>query len=434
MKKSGGKWEKILAEAGTVIVCFCLIIYIVLLRGSESQEETQTETVTVNLVYAYQNAQWNQGIQTIVDNFNKEHSDIVVNIDVQYENRVYEDILAKLEARGEMGDIIQLKTPERYAKAGLLSPLPQALGDKLDEYCSYDSQVYGLLAVGNTNGILYNKSIFDLYGLEEPQTYQEFLQLCSQLKSHGITPIGVAGSDLWHLEFWVNHFFRTDILNQNENWLEDKNQGLVSWQDTEAVTMLGHLQQLLSGDAVDPEWELKTDSNLAYSMSQADVAMIYTGSWTAQEVQKLNPNISLGWFFVPDDEGNVVVSENRDVYWCLTKECGEDEKTYQAACTFLEYFYSEPVYSNLCKSIYGFPVTVEKQSNTEEGISAQIEDKFVENSNHMSDYIGGDETPQGFEGAMLKEIVKMGQGQATVEDTAARLDQLWEEYQKQENE
>lgn len=106
-----------------------------------------------------------------------------------------------------MGDVIQIKTPGRYTKEGLLAPLPEQLGNLLDDTYACGDEVYGLLAVGHTNGILYNRTIFERYGLEKPKTYGEFLQICETLRGHGVTPIGVAGAELWHLEFWVNHFF-----------------------------------------------------------------------------------------------------------------------------------------------------------------------------------------------------------------------------------
>ena len=78
---------------------------------------------------------------------------------------------------------------------------------------TYDvgGKTYAVGAVESTSGIIYNKEIFERYGLSVPQTYQDFLNICKTLKSKGIDPIGVGGSDLWHMEYWVNHFFRTDV-------------------------------------------------------------------------------------------------------------------------------------------------------------------------------------------------------------------------------
>lgn len=429
--KSSGKWEKILALGAAGGILLCLTLFFAWGQGT-GQPGTTEEPVTVTLVYAYQNAQWNQGIQTIVEEFSKSHEDIIIDVQVQYEDKVYEDILAKLQARGELGDIIQLKTPQRYAREGLLAPVPEELGALLDEPYWFEGQIYGLLAIGNTNGILYNRGIFEEYGLEIPKDYGAFLEVCQVLRQKGITPVGVAGGDLWHLEFWVNHFFRNDILSKDESWLKKRNEGCVSWQDPEPVQMLEHLRQLLTGGYVNEDWALKQDGSLTYSMSQGEVAMIYTGSWNAREVQKLNPEISLGWFFVPDEAGNVVVSENKDAYWCLTKACGADERRYQAALEFLDYFYTSDAYNQLCERTCGFPVTAEKTMVPKERIQLEIQEKVMQYKKHRSVYIGNEDTPQGFEKALLLEAVALGEGHTTAAESAKRLDALWEQYREQE--
>ena len=43
-------------------------------------------------------------------NFEKKYPNIKVNYEVNYEDKVYEDILIKKIARNELGDIVQLKT------------------------------------------------------------------------------------------------------------------------------------------------------------------------------------------------------------------------------------------------------------------------------------------------------------------------------------
>lgn len=433
MRKTGNrKWDMILVVGGTGVLLLGLIFLWIYVQGTKRETADTPEPVSITLVYAYQNAQWNQGIQTIAEEFNKTHADIEVDVQVQYADKVYEDILLKRQARGELGDIVQIKTPGRYTKEGVLSSIPKALGDRLDETYVYEDEVYGLLAVGHTNGILYNRDIFERYGLEKPKSYAEFLQICETLRDYDVIPIGIAGGELWHLEFWVNHFFRNDVLTANEEWLADRSAGRVSWQDEEPVRMLVHLQQLLDSDYVNADWSIKQDGNLAYSMSQGEAAMIYTGSWTALEVQKLNQELSLGWFFVPDEEGAMVVSENKDAYWCITKECGMDETRYAAACEFLEYFYSGEVYTQLCEGIYAFPVTKEKAVIAQDAIQLEMKESFSENQRHMSLYIGDDNTPQGFEKALLMEIVALGEGKSTVAETAARLDALWEKYGEQE--
>ena len=40
-----------------------------------------------------------------------------------------------------------------------------------------------------------------------------------------------------------------------------------------------------------------TDTSLSYNMSEGEFAMIYTGPWTAAAIEKLQPDMELGWFY-----------------------------------------------------------------------------------------------------------------------------------------
>lgn len=419
----------IIMLAGMIIMGLALLVVFLSIFSKKNEVKT-SEVVELNLVYAYQNAQWHQGIQSIVEAFQNDHENILIHTQVQYEDKVYEDILYKLQARGELGDIIQMKNPERYAAAGLLAPIDEVLGDLLENAYYYGDQLYALEALESTNGILYNRDIFEQYGLSEPETYQAFLELCSILQDNGETPIGVAGGDLWHMEFWVNHFFRTDVLQTNLNWLTDRNQGLVSWLDEEPRQMLEHLQQLFTSGYVNSDWAVMRDGNLAYVMSQGQVVMIYTGSWTAKELVKLNPQMNLGWFYLPDEDEQTIITQNQDVYWSVTAACGEDTDKYQAAMCFLEFFYQSDVYGKLCSDTFGFPVTIEKYADGADGIQLEIQEKFLQDELHLSDYIGNDPTPQGFEKQLLYQVIDLAKGEITVDEVAQILDQFWDNCQE----
>ena len=302
---------------------------------SAGKDENQVE---IELVYAYQNAQWNSAIEATVRNFEKKYPNIKVNYEVNYEDKVYEDILIKKIARNELGDIVQLKTPESYANSDTLGEISDEVKNLVKYTYDVGGKTYGVGAVESTSGIIYNKEIFERCGLSVPQTYQDFLNICKTLKSKGITPIGVGGSDLWHMDYWVHHFFRTDVLSKNPDWLRQCSEGVVSWTDAEAIQMLADLKNLFDAGYVNDDWQTTRDGNLPYKMAEGEVAMMYTGPWTSFAIQKLNPSMELGWFYVPDVKGVTYAGDNLDTFWSVTKECEENPDKYDAAMTFLKYF------------------------------------------------------------------------------------------------
>lgn len=419
-----------------IISIIILVSLLVILCGSlfydniRNKERTKSageneNQVEIELVYAYQNAQWNSAIEATVRNFEKKYPNIKVNYEVNYEDKVYEDILIKKIARNELGDIVQLKTPESYANSDTLGEISDEVKNLVKYTYDVGGKTYGVGAVESTSGIIYNKEIFERYGLSVPQTYQDFLNICKTLKSKGIAPIGVGGSDLWHMEYWVNHFFRTDVLSKNPDWLRQCSEGVVSWTDAEAIQMLNDLKNLFDAGYVNDDWQTTRDGNLPYKMAEGEIAMMYTGPWTSFAIQKLNPSMELGWFYVPDVKGVTYAGDNLDTFWSVTKECEEDPDKYDAAMTFLKYFYSEQNYTLTCEAICSFPLTKEWIATAGVPFQEETERAFRSSDKQIATYIGDKDTPVDFEKGMLLLLRSEWNDKVSVTDTAQHIQQLW---------
>ncbi|MCC8017626.1 MAG: extracellular solute-binding protein [Lachnospiraceae bacterium] len=419
-----------------IILVFCLIlawlcvvliydIYASRKESADAKTESDAEQIELELVYAYQNPQWNSAIENAVREFEEEYPDIKINYEVNYEDSVYEDILTKRIARGELGDIVQMKTPEAYAASGLLGEITDEVASLVSSVYTYDGSVYGVGAVESTWGILYNRTLFEEYGLEEPETYDDFLTICQTLRDNGVTPIGIGGSDLWHMEFWVNHFFHTDILTVDEDWLKKCSAGEVAWTNEEAEVMMGHLYDLCAQGYVNPSWLSTTDTSLSYKMSEGEVALIYTGPWTAAAIQQLNSEMDLGWFYVPDESGTIYATDNLDTFWSVTAECAGDEEKYAAAMTFLSWFYSDDAYTELCEASGTFPLTGVQTDYEEGSVLEDAWEAFQAADERVSVYIGNEDTPEDFEKNMLELVQQIMNGDCSVEEGLQQIQKAW---------
>lgn len=320
---------------------------------------------------------------------------------------------------------MQLKTPEPYANSDTLGEISDEVKNLVKYTYDVGGKTYAVGAVESTSGIIYNKEIFERYGLSVPQTYQDFLNICKTLKSKGIDPIGVGGSDLWHMEYWVNHFFRTDVLSKNPEWLSQCSEGVVSWTDAEVIQMLADLKNLFDAGYVNDDWQTTRDGNLPYKMAEGEIAMMYTSPWTSFAIQKLNPSMELGWFYVPDVKGVTYAGDNLDTFWSVTKECEEDPDKYDAAMTFLKYFYSEQNYTLICEAICSFPLTKEWIATAGVPFQEETERAFRSSDKQIATYIGDEDTPVDFEKGMLLLLRSELKGEVSVTDTAQHIQQLW---------
>ncbi len=420
----------------SVLTALCGTLFYDSMRNKEANQTSKEDDdqIEIELVYAYQNPQWNSAIESTVRNFEELYPNIKVNYEVNYGDGVYEDILIKKIARDELGDIVQLKTPGMYANSDMLGEISDEVTNLVKYTYDVDGKVYGIGAVESTSGIIYNKDIFERFHLDVPQTYEEFLHVCEVLKRRGVTPIGVGGSDLWHMEYWVNHFFRTDVLSKNENWLSECSAGNVAWTDAEPVKMLTDLKGLFDAGYVNDDWQTTRDGNLPYKMAEGEIAMMYTGPWTSAAIEKLNKDMNLGWFYVPDEKGVTYAGDNLDTFWSVTKECEDDPDRYEAAMTFLKYFYSENNYTLVCEAIRGLPLTKEWIATSGVQFQEETERAFRSSDKQIATYIGDEDTPVEFEKGMLLLLRGELSGEVSVEETASRLQQLWENSETSQEE
>ncbi len=430
MKKTSQHMKKVkivipLLFLALAVLCISLLYEVFAGRVTANPGDGEEQTV-LELVYAYQNPQWNTAVESMVHEFEETHPEISIHYEVNYEDTVYEELLSRRVARGELGDIVQLKTPEAYAAGGLLGVVSEEVSSLVSSVYTYDGTVYGVGAVESTWGILYNKTYFEEYGLEEPETYDDFLEICKTLKTKGVTPIGVGGTDLWHMEYWVNHFFHTDILTADADWLKKCGQGEASWTDAGAQAMMNHLYGLFAKGYVNENWLTTTDTSLSYKMSEGEVALLYTGPWTAAAIEKLNPDMELGWFYVPDDDGVVYATDNLDTFWSVTAECAADEEKYEAAMTFLTWFYSDEVYLSFCEESCTFPLTDAEPEFEADSVQEEVWDAFQNADEKVSVYIGNEDTPEDFEKSMLETVQEILSGTRSVEDGLSEIQSIWE--------
>ncbi|MFP3953208.1 MAG: ABC transporter substrate-binding protein [Candidatus Acetothermia bacterium] len=103
----------------------------------------------------------------------------------------------------------------RYARGNFAANLTDAVerGDWKMRFsdvswspASYDGQIYMIPdSIDVTTVIWYNKKMFDEYGLEEPDNWDDFVDICGTLKENGITPFTIGNKELWPLGNWASH-------------------------------------------------------------------------------------------------------------------------------------------------------------------------------------------------------------------------------------
>ncbi len=117
--------------------------------------------------------------------------------------------------------------------------------------------------------VYYRPSIFEQYGLEPPQTWDEFLQVCETLKQNGVTPITIGTKYRWTAAAWFDYFnmrvngpeFHINLMLGTESYTDPRVKTIFTdyWaplieneyfiEDAAAYSWQEGLQFMIDGDA-----------------------------------------------------------------------------------------------------------------------------------------------------------------------------------------
>lgn len=152
---------------------------------------------------------------------------------------------------------------------------------------------------GYASGIVYNKAIFDELRLEEPSTWEGFLDVCTKIKAAGYNPLALDSAYTtvnlgYHLVRYVGQDGAKDIVKKGD-WAENPSV-LKMAQDMENLVTSGYFSEFAPGAF--PECE----NEIGYG----ETAMIVNATWIPSEVTN-NTGCDLEWgmFPYPAVEGGV---------------------------------------------------------------------------------------------------------------------------------
>ncbi|WP_273651930.1 ABC transporter substrate-binding protein [Cellulomonas fimi] len=189
------------------------------------------------------------------------------------------------------GDVLAIPgsvTPDQYAD--FFEPLGtqeeigaeyQWINDK-----SFEGQSYGIPVVGNVQGYVYNKRVWEEAGVTEfPDTPDAFLDALRKIKDHGVevAPLYTNYKDGWPLSQWdgwlgavtADPDWKNKIVESDTPWTPDSDYGVVDGLVYEAVA-----RGLTEADPTTTNWE---ESKRLLGTGQ--VATMVLGSWAIPQMQ-----------------------------------------------------------------------------------------------------------------------------------------------------
>ena len=199
--------------------------------GTETSEQTDPdEKIELNFWDLRTEGAGAEMIDTLIANFEKENPNVTVKRTAFKVDDLRNTIKPAINS-GEGPDVFSYDAGAGYlgvlAKAGLaldLTPYREEYNwdDRFHDWALektiYDGKRYGIANELEMLGVFYNTQLFEEAGVEVPQTYEEFLQVCQVFKDKGITPVIMDDKEQWpgfpYESIWLNSFVGADKVKQ----------------------------------------------------------------------------------------------------------------------------------------------------------------------------------------------------------------------------
>lgn len=276
----------------------------------------------------------------------------------------------------EIARFVQRCTLSDLAGTDAAASTREDLQPLLDQYGFCEGRTSALPYSVMAASVIYNKDIFAANGLEVPQTWDELIAVCEQLKAAGITPFYATFKDDWTVgQGWYDYALggSIDVIDFYEQLAaEGADVGpdsAVSFQNDFAEPIDRMLQLTENYVNEDASSRGYGDGNLAFSKGEA--AMYLQGPWAFSEIAKTAPDLELGTFPLPmtDDPSDLAVRVNMD----LAAMIPEGSRHQDAARDFLEFLYEPENIEAYNASQLGFTPTKDAAAPDDPRIEGMIE-------------------------------------------------------------
>ncbi len=291
----------------------------------------------------------------IIDDFEAEHSDIKVNLEVQSWDNINDVVRTKLQS-DEAPDILNIDAFAGFVADDLLYPADEVVSaetlddiqDSFKENASIDGTQYGLPLIASARTMFVNTDLLDQAGIAEiPTTWDDLLAASKAISELGG---GVSGYGM--------PLGNEEAQAETSIWTFGAGG---SWGDTdeltidtpEAIEAVSFMKQMIDEGATQPDPGSSDRTPLINVFVQGKIGFIEALPPTVDQIATDNPDLNYELAPIPTKDGSPVTLGVADHLMAFQND-GNKQESIQA---FLDYFYSTDVYSNFVTTEKFLPVT-----------------------------------------------------------------------------
>ena len=325
--------------------------------GGSGKEEGKDSSGKIELEFFTQKREASETFDKIIEEFNNSQDEIVVTQNIVPDAT---SVLMSRAATGDLPDIIQVggmqdSNTMQFMKEGHFLELTdmECLDNVVDQYkdaIKFKGKNYVVPISANFSGVFYNKDLFEEAGYEVPTTYDELISLAKDIQSKGETPFLFPDKDAWTLvQCWEDNIDGSARGDRKPVYMDIAN-GVTTFEDEplfpETLQKVVDIRQYGQGDSL----------SLGYDQAISDFAtgksyMFMQGIWALPSIKKANPDMNIGMFSFPSNDGDTKVSMGIDVNLAISAK-GENT---EAAKQFVEFAASKDMVQLYVDNDYSIP-------------------------------------------------------------------------------
>ncbi|SHN26911.1 extracellular solute-binding protein [Gracilibacillus kekensis] len=279
--------------------------------GDDSEAEGDEEEITL-ILWHIETGPSGEAIEAAVDRFEEKNPNVTVEVS-QQENDPYKSQLSVAMGGGNPPDVFH-SWGGGWLKQFVDSDQVVDITDSVDaslyneaalSVSTFEDSIYGAPVSMDVVPVFYNKEIFEEYGIEEPETYEDLLGIVETLTSNDITPFALANQTKWTGSFYL--MYMAERLGGPELFNEAFERSGRTFDDEAYIEAGQKIQELVEMGAF-PEgvngmnYDTGQSRQLLYTNS---AAMMVMGGWLVNNVRDEMPEFEekLGFFLFPSIEG-----------------------------------------------------------------------------------------------------------------------------------
>ncbi|MFP7735864.1 ABC transporter substrate-binding protein [Priestia aryabhattai] len=324
-----------------------LLVFSVVTAGCGKKEASTggNGKTTLTLFSTMSNKGERKALQDAIAEFEKQNPDI--KIDANFPGNGYEDMLRVKMGANDMPDLFdthgwsQLRYGEYVADlkdmdwVQHLDPaLNQILKDK-------SGKVYAYPLNQAKDGISYNATLLDKYGIKPPNTMDEFITALETVKKKSkgeVAPLWIPGGENGNIAQVFDQLATPQLITaKNNNYAKQLEKGTFNWSNyTPLAETMAEMKKkgLLNKDVLTAKV-----SQVAELMAQNKIAFTFVGGSLGPDATELNPEVKVGTVPVP------AIHKGGTQSWIggerFTLAVWKDSKHLKEAKKFIE-FVSQP--------------------------------------------------------------------------------------------